>query len=113
MKSDLHLIRKMVLAIEDSSMRFANQPYRFKGYSEVQVGYHAYYLLKKHLAEGEEVTTHDSEEKEAILSGLTPKGHAFVENVRNETWYEQVIKKCGAMAVELSAKFLAELAKNP
>lgn len=44
MKRDLDLIRKMLLAIEESPSGFAPE-LKFPGYTDAQIGYHAYLLI--------------------------------------------------------------------
>ena len=56
MKRDLELIRKMVLAIEDAPSGYAPE-LKFEGYTDEQVGYHAYLLLDAGLAKGEDAYT--------------------------------------------------------
>jgi hypothetical protein len=84
LKRDLELIRKMVLAIEDSPSGFAPD-LNFDGYSDAQVGYHAYLLVDAGLARGSDTTTMGSDGPSALISSLTWEGHEFAEAARGTT----------------------------
>lgn len=70
MKRDLNLVRKMLLAIEEAPTGWAPE-LSFEGYTQAQVGYHAYLLIDAGLARGSDASTMGSE---AFLWGRTKRG---------------------------------------
>ncbi|WP_374566415.1 DUF2513 domain-containing protein, partial [Nitrosomonas sp.] len=81
MKRDFELIRKLILSIENDSQG-KNE---IDGYSEEQIGYHAYLLVDAGLAKGIDVTTaHDVLPQWQALH-LTSAGHDFADAARNES----------------------------
>ena len=50
MRRDFDLIRKMVLTIEDSSTGWAPPKMEFEGYTETEIGYHAFLMIDAGLA---------------------------------------------------------------
>ncbi len=56
MKRDMALIRKMVLALEETPTGWAPDQLTFEGYTWEQIGYHAYLMIQAGLAKGSEIT---------------------------------------------------------
>ena len=54
---DLNLIRKLILAVEASPTGYVQDEIEINGYSEEQIGYHAYLLVNAGLANGIDATT--------------------------------------------------------
>ncbi len=71
MKRDLELIRKMLLAIEDAPRGFAPRDMSIEGYSQAQIGYHAYLLANGGFACGCDITHTGSEGPEWHILNLT------------------------------------------
>jgi len=90
MKRDLELIRKMVLAIEDSPSGWAPDR-KFEGYTDTQVGYHAYLLIDAGLARGREAHDTLSKGPEGLISNLTWAGHEFADASRDETRWRKAM----------------------
>ena len=115
MKRDLDLIRKMVLAIEDTSSGFAAD-LSFEGYTPAQVRYHAYLLVDGGLARGTDVTTMGSQAPEFLVTSLTWAGHEFAEAARDETGWKKtvatVVEKGGAITFEVLKQLLSGLMKE-
>ncbi|MBM3775142.1 MAG: DUF2513 domain-containing protein [Acidobacteria bacterium] len=115
MKRDLNLIRKMVLAIEDAPTGFAPS-LSFDGYTEVQVGYHAYLLVDAGLAKGTDVTTMGSRAPQALITSLTWAGHEFTEAARDESQWKKTLatvkEKGGAITFEVLKQLLSILMKD-
>lgn len=114
MKRDWDVIRKMVLAIEEAP-GFVPDNLSFEGYTDAQVGYHAYLLMDAGLARGQEVTSDGSEAPEAMLVNLTWEGHEFAEAARDETRWEKamgiVTEKGGAITIDVLKNLLSSLMK--
>lgn len=84
MRRDLDLIRKIVLAMEESD---GTRMLKIDGYSAEQVGYHSYLIIDAGLAKGIEMTTLDDGLPKWELSYLTSAGHDFADAAREEgTW---------------------------
>jgi hypothetical protein len=116
MKRDLDLIRKMVLAIEDHPSGWAPHDLSFEGYTEVQVGYHAYLLIDAGLARGEDSSTMGSEAPEGFISSLTWKGHEFAAAARDDSlWMKamgNVAEKGGHITLDILTQLLGSLMKG-
>ena len=92
MKRDMDLIRKMVLYLEDQPTGFAPDDLSFEGYTESQIGYHAYLLVDAGLAVGFDVTYTGADGPRYRLSHLSAAGHDFAENARNQYVWDEVIR---------------------
>ena len=90
MKRDMDLVRKMVLAIEDHPDGSAPEM-KIEGYTDEQIGYHAYLLVDSGLATGSDVTTFGSSGPEYILTALTSAGHDFADSARNQYVWDEVM----------------------
>ena len=115
MKRDLGLIRKMVLAIEDAPSGWAPD-LKFEGYSDAQVGYHAYLLIDAGLAKGEDASTMGSEAPEGFISSLTWAGHEFADAARDEARWKKAMgvvqEKGGSVTIGVLTQLLVALMKG-
>jgi hypothetical protein len=115
MKRDLELIRKMVLAIEDAPSGWAPD-LKVEGYSDAQVGYHAYLLIDAGLAKGEDASTMGSEAPEGFISCLTWAGHEFADAARDETRWKKAMgvvqEKGGTVTIGVLTQLLVALMKG-
>lgn len=98
MKRDMELIRKMVLAVEDHHEATAPNPLRIDGYSDEQIGYHAYLLVESGLAKGIDFTNLESKGPEYLITRLTADGHAFAEHSRPQSIWSKAITTLGDAA---------------
>ncbi len=116
MKRDLELIRKIVLAIEDDPSGFAPGDLKFEGYTDEQVGYHAYLLLDAGFAKGEDISSMDSDAPEGFISSLTWAGHEFADAARDETRWRKaagiVQEKGGNVTIGVLTQLLVSLMKD-
>lgn len=86
MKRDLELIRKMVLACEGSAGGYAEGS-PIEGYTDEQIGYHAYLICDAGLAKGYDASHLGSKSPEWRILHLTSAGHDFADAARQEsTW---------------------------
>ena len=115
MKRDVDLIRKMVFAIEDADSGWAPK-LSFDGYTESQVGYHAYLLVDAGLVKGADVSTHGSQAPQALITSLTWAGHEFADAARDETRWKKalgiVTEKGGTITFEILKQLLLNLMKE-
>jgi len=115
MKRDLELVRKILLAIEDSSSGWAPD-LKFEGYTDSQVGYHAYLLIDAGLAKGSDVSVMGSEGPEGMISNLTWAGHEFAEAARDETRWKKAVglvaEKGGSVTLDVMKELLVSLMKS-
>ncbi len=116
MKRDLELIRKMMLAIEDAPSGWAPQGLKIEGYTDEQVGYHAYLLLDAGFAKGEDATTLGSQSPEGFISRLTWEGHEFADAARDETRWRKAMgvvqEKGGIVTIGVLTQLLVSLMKS-
>ena len=82
MKTDLDLIRKMTLLIVDGPTGHAPHPLVIDGYTDDQIGYHAYLMVNSGLAVGASVASRASPGPNYRLIHLTSSGHDFAEKAR-------------------------------
>jgi hypothetical protein len=114
MKRDLELIRKIVMAIEESHSGFAPD-LSFDGYTQAQIGYHAYLLIDAGYATGSDATTMGSEGPEAMITSLTWAGHEFADVARDASRWNKALgivkEKTGTITIELLKVLLTALMK--
>ena len=115
MKRDWDLIRKMILAIEDAPSGWAPQ-LKFEGYTDAQVGYHAYLLIDAGLVRGETVAAFGSEAPVGHIYNLTWDGHEFAEAARDETRWRKALgivqEKGGTVTIGVLTQLLVALMKG-
>jgi len=118
MKRDLELIRKMMLAIEDAPSGWAPwaQDLKFEGYTEAQVGYHAYLLIDAGLAKGEDASSMGGDSPIGIIRTLTWAGHEFADAARDETRWRKAMgvvqEKGGTVTIGVLTQLLAALMRG-
>jgi hypothetical protein len=112
----MELIRKLVFALEDSPSGFAPTPLEIEGYTDEQVGYHAYLIIDAGLAVGSERTHLGSSSPEALLTSLTWAGHEFAEAARDETRWKKAMdivqEKGGSITLSVLIQLLTNLMKS-
>jgi hypothetical protein len=105
----------MVLAIEDAPSGWAPE-LSFDGYTEAQIGYHAYPLIDAGLARGSDASTMGSGAPEGFVTSLTWAGHEFAEAARDDTrWKEAmgiVTEKGGSITLDVLKQLLTTLMKG-
>ncbi|HVN76941.1 MAG TPA: DUF2513 domain-containing protein [Thermoanaerobaculaceae bacterium] len=114
MKRDLDLIRKIVLAIEEAPTGFA-PTLSFDGYTQAQIGYHAWLLIDAGYATGADMTNMGSEGPEAMLRSLTWAGHEFADAARDDSRWNKALgmvkEKTGTVTIDLLKQLLGTLMK--
>jgi hypothetical protein len=112
----MDLIRQMLFAIEAAPTGFAPHPLKIDGYTEDQVGYHAYLLINGDYAKGPVVTGSNSTSPEAIILNLTWKGHEFADAARSETTWrkakDMIQAKVGSIGLDAVKDLLIRLGRR-
>jgi hypothetical protein len=115
MKRDMELIRKILLAIEDSPTGYAPNEIKVEGYTDDQIGYHEYLLVKAGLARGTETTNTGSLSPSVIIMGLTWEGHEFIDASRDEPRWKTAMgivkEKSGSITMGALKDLLTSLIK--
>ncbi len=115
MRRDLDLIRKMLLAIEDSPSGWAPD-IKIDGYSDVQIGYHAHLMIGAGLARGSDASTMGSQAPKGMITSLTWEGHEFAEAARDERRWKKamgiVAEKSGNITLDVMKQLLVSLMKG-
>lgn len=98
MKRDMELMRKIMMLIEEYPNGSPPTEVRIEGYTQEQIGYHAYLLVDSRLAAGAKTSSLASASPQYRITRLTSAGHDFVESARNPYVCDEVmenIKKHG------------------
>ncbi len=92
MKRDMELVRKMILAVEDSPTGYAPDDLRIDGYTDDQLAYHAYLAIEGGLAKGA-ITTHmGSSSPSGQIVSLTWEGHDFAATAREDSRWRRAMR---------------------
>ena len=89
MKRDMDLCRKILLKIEAWPTTLAPKPVQVEGYTQEQVGYHAWMLAEEGLIEGADTTGMGQAVHSFLPRCLTYEGHDFLEDARNDTRWKR------------------------
>jgi hypothetical protein len=116
MRRDPDLIRKMVLSIEDHPSGWAPDKLEFEGYTDTQVGYHAWLLIDAGLARGQDTTSTGSGGPEGYIMSLTWAGHEFADAARDESRWTSAMgavkEKGGTVTLGVLTQLLVSLMKG-
>jgi len=88
MKRDMELIRRILVALEDSEQTRGVIPLQFDGYSDEQISYHVKILAEQGIISATDCSTRDGFVWKA--KGLTWHGHDCVEAIRDEGRWQKV-----------------------
>ena len=93
----MELIRKLVLKLEEAESSLYTSQISLEGYEEKAIEYHTYLLLDAGLAEGQRSDVNDGigglRPSTKFLSTLTWKGCEFADASRNDSIWNQAMKK--------------------
>lgn len=115
MHRDMDLAREILLVVESHPHGYSPQKIEVEGYTQEQIGYHAYLLLQAGLVEGLERNLDQAPSPSAIILNLTWAGHEFLASSRSPTvWAQakQVIAKAGDGSFSVWQSVLTELVKR-
>lgn len=112
MRRDMNLIRKILLEIEEADSGWAPR-LEIEGYSESQVGYHAFLLIDAGLANGHDASTLRSDGPTGLITNLTWEGHEFAEAARNDDRWSRamgvVTEKGGDVTLGVLKQLLVDM----
>ena len=91
MKRDMGLIRQILLNVEDWPPNCGTSDIEIVDRSLEEIEYNTYQAIKGGLLEG---VTDDVDELSCVVFGLTPEGHDFLDNARNEFVWDAVFEDC-------------------
>ncbi len=104
MKRDMELIRKILLAVEDSESAFAPDPLIIEGYTDEQITYHSYLLVNAGLVHGH-ISIESGESLMALVEYPTWDGHEFLDAARDDARWKKtmhlVAEKGGAVTMSV------------
>lgn len=114
MKRDMELVRKILLTIEEETPNDFGGITRIEGYEDFVAGYHAKLLKDAGYIEG--AISEHSDGITWIATGLTWKGHEFLDQARNESVWTKtkaiVSEKGGNASVEVMQALLTKVAMD-
>lgn len=115
MKRDMDLVREILLAVEKHPHGFAPDGLALSGYSEEQIGYHAYLMGQAGLVNAAENTNLGSPSPCAIINNMTWEGHEFLmqhasrnDGPKQSSYY----KKAGGASFKVWTSVLTDLVKS-
>jgi len=109
MKRDMDLVRKILFEIEAHENPNTNVEITIEGHSENQVQYHLQILV-----EGNFVEAMDASSLASICympTGLTWKGHEFLDDIRDETVWKKTKESVSSKVSSVSLAIVQEVAK--
>ena len=112
MKRDMDLVRKILLAIEESETGYAPRDLGIEGYTEEQTGYHIYIMKEGGLVNGIEIECDDESGPTAVATSMTWAGQEFLDAARqSERWNEakSLLDKVGGAALSVWQTVLTKL----
>jgi hypothetical protein len=113
MKRDMDLVRKILMACSDHEHGRAPANLQIAGYSEEEIGYHAYIMNEAGLVRATDITNMGSPSPAAFIVSLTWDGHDFLEASRNEGLWskaKQAAGSTGGMVLGVLKSVLIDLA---
>lgn len=113
MRRDPELIRKLMLAIEQSSQPLNDQA-QIDSYSRDEVAYHMRLIIEAGLAQGSVMEDHSGGNTTiprfvAILR-MTNTGHDFIDSIRGDTVWNAVTDKVKTLGGSFTLNVLQQLA---
>lgn len=108
MQRDMDLVRKLLIEVEKSEGPMVKCA--IDGYSDVQIGYHAYIMAQAGFIEAVDATTTDRLVPYYIPTILTWDGHEFLNGIKSPTDWDRVkksvIQPAGGFVVSLAKEYI-------
>jgi Hypothetical protein (DUF2513) len=112
MQRSMDLVRTILLKLETNPSGQPSQDLGIKGYRPEEIGYHSHIMAQEGLIEGMDVTGFESNGPEVVPTGLTWKGHEFLDLARDlERWNraKTIIAKVGSAPISVWMKVLSDI----
>jgi hypothetical protein len=112
MRRNVDLMREMLLALENHPHGHAPSELKIEGFSEEEIGYHAYLIVDAGLADGVEMTNMGSAGPEWLLTVLTSQGHDFLDAAREKRVWEQakvMAGRAGGYTIQILFQTLVQI----
>ncbi len=97
----MYLVRKMLSALIDHPSGYAPRTFTVDGYSEEQIGYHAYLMHQAGLVKADDATTGECTGPMWEIVSITNAGHDFAEAAKNDSIWDATKKKAKEKGLEL------------
>ena len=112
----MDLCRKILIEVESWPTTLAPQNVEIEGYTDEQVGYHAWLLADEGLIEGVELLGDGQSVHSFRPRSLTYIGHDFLEHARDDTRWtrakDEIVKHRGAMTIQIVKMVLERLIRG-
>ena len=111
MQRNMDLVRTILMRIENSPSGRVSPEFGIQGYPPDQVRYHSHIMVQEGLIEGIDVTTMHSAGPESVPTGLTWKGHEFLDLARDQDRWNRaksIIAKVGSAPISVWMKVLGD-----
>lgn len=112
MQRNMDLVRKILMQIESAPSGRAPGNFGIQSFSPEEIGYHAHIMMQEGLIDAFDSTRRGGPGPEAIPTGLTWKGHEFLDLARDqERWNraKAIIAKVGGAPIPVWMKLLTDL----
>jgi hypothetical protein len=112
MQRNMDLVRMILLRLESSPSGWAPNDLGIKSFPRDQIGYHSHIMLQEGLIEGHDITNTGSKGPEVLPTGLTWKGHEFLDLARDQDRWNRakaVVARIGGAPISVWMKVLTDL----
>ena len=96
MKRDMDLVRKILMVCEEQEHGRVSGELQIDGFSDEQIGYHAFLMIEAGLAHGFDQSGAGDPSPQGRIISLTWEGHEFLEASRNEGLWNKAKQAAGA-----------------
>ena len=113
MKRDMDLVRKILMACEEHEHGRAPAGINIDGYSDEEIGYHAFLMIEAGLARGFDGAGSGDPSPYGCIVSLTWEGHEFLDASRNDGLWakaKQAAGSTGGMVLSVLKSVLIDLA---
>ena len=113
MRRNPELVRKLMLAIEETSQPLTDQA-QIDGYPRDEVAYHMRLIIEAGLAQGSVMEDHSGRNttvpRNVVIVRMTNAGHDFIDSVRGDTVWNAVTEKVKTLGGSFTLNVLQQLA---
>lgn len=111
MKRDWHLIKKILIAVEEMETTCGKLPPEFTGYDEETASYHINLLHQAGLITASCVGNGTSP-LHCWAHSLTWEGHEFIDSIRSDTAWNRITKTAREKGLDLSFALIKAIAEG-